>query len=101
MGQATLAQGSSSLQARQDQADGAEHEIGARATRDTHHLLAVDGQVVAQHTKTEAEGDHVQAYQPPLHEEEAVPRQLLLVPHGFLLRQLHGRIHHPTTDGYD
>ena len=111
MRQAPLPQGFATLQSRQDQSDGAEHEVRARATRDAHHLLTVDGQIVAQHSETEAEGHHVQTYQPAPHQEETVPRQrnmkcrrTILTPHSTLhipRLQINRRIHRPTADGHD
>ena len=61
MRQPTLTQRLATLYARQYQSYAAQHEIRASATRDTHHLLAIDSQIVAQHAKAEAKGHHIDA----------------------------------------
>ena len=101
MREATLAQGLAALQAREDQTDGAEHEVGARAACDAHHLLAIDGQIVAQHAETEAEGHHIQPQQPAAQEEESVEGEFRLVAHHLLLRELDGGIDEPSDAGHN
>ena len=73
--QSPLAQLPGSLQAGEDQSDGQQHEVGSRAARDAHHLLAVDGQIVRQHAVAESEEGDVHTDGPSAQEEEAVPRQ--------------------------
>ena len=101
MRESPFAQRLAALQARGNQTDGAEQEIGACAARDAHHLLAVDGQVVAQHTEAEAKGHHIESEQPATNEEEAVPREFRLVAHDLLVRELDRRIDEPARTGHD
>lgn len=101
MRQPALPQGLPALQARRHQPDAAEHEVGARAPRDAHHLLAVDGHIVAQHAEAEAESHHVEAEKPATHEEETVPRELRLVAHNLLLRKTDRRVDPPPYAGHD
>ena len=64
MGYSAGAEGLAALKARQNEAYGAEHEVGAGAAGDAHHPLAIDGQIVAKHAEAEAEGYHVDSQQP-------------------------------------
>ena len=70
--QLALAQGTGPLQTGGDKPQGEEQEPGACAAGDAHHLLAVDGEVVAHHAETETEEDHVDGQQPASDEEETV-----------------------------
>ena len=72
MGKQSLAQSLSTLQAGEDESDGTEHEPCSCAASDTHHLFAVDGEIVAQHTEAEAEEHHIHSQQPASGEEETV-----------------------------
>ena len=74
-GETAFAEGLASLETGQDQADGTEHEVGACAAGDAHDLLAVDGEVVAEHAETETEGHHVETQEPTADEEETIPRK--------------------------
>ena len=60
------------MQTREDESDGTEHEPSTRASRHAQHLFAIDGEVIAQHSKAEAEEHHVDANEPTTLEEEAV-----------------------------
>ena len=72
MRQQALPQCLAALQTGEHQAYGAEHEVGTRAACHAQHLLAIDGQVVAQHAKAKTEGHHVDTQLPPTQEEETV-----------------------------
>ena len=67
-----LSQRLGTLQSREHEPDGNEHEPCARATGAMQHLLAVDGEVVAQHAKAESEARHANGENPARSEEEAV-----------------------------
>ena len=73
MGDATFTQGFAALKAREDESDGAEHEVGTCAACDAQLFLAVDGEVIAEYAKAEAEGNHVDTKEPAAKEKKAVP----------------------------
>ena len=76
MGETALTERLAALQSREDESYRAQHEPRACAACDAHHLLAVDGEVVAQHAEAKAEEHHVDAYQPASYKEETVGAEL-------------------------
>ena len=82
MRQTPFAQRTCPLQPREDEPQRKQEEEGARATCNSQHLLAIDGQIVAQDAITRTETNHVGTYQPTFCQEEAIQRD------GFLVFQL-------------
>ena len=72
MGKLAFTKGFASLQAGEDESDGAEHEPGTGTSRHVEYLFAIDGEIVAEYAKTETEEHHVNAYQPTALQEETV-----------------------------
>ena len=104
--QLALTQRLGALQTGSHQPHRKQQEPSARASGDAHHLLAVDGQVVAHHAEAEPEEHHVHGQQPASDEEEAVQRHplhaLSLRPWLLMLRLLRPDtcIHHQAQPCY-
>ncbi len=64
MREATFTEGFASLDAREHEPDGAEHEPGAGATGHAEYLFTIDGEVVAEDAEAETEEDHIDAKEP-------------------------------------
>ena len=101
MGKKALAQGTTALQTRENESDGAEHEPSAGASSNAHDLFAVDGEIVAKHAEAETEENHIDAQQPATLEKETVQRKRALCLHGSFLWQLHRCVNDESEGGDD
>ena len=99
--QASVAQGFGALQSGCNQSYRQNHEPCAGAGGDVHHLFAIDGEIIAQHTEAKAETHHIRCQCPPIKQEKAVERNGAVAGWDGALRQMQRGIYSEPNARYE